>query len=308
MGRGAKLILMASDHKIQALEERIEELQQEVTDREKDVQSFRDELKMANKKLEYLIGELNKDLRIMHGLQRVLLPTEIPNIPGFEFSTKFVPSLVIGGDYFDIFEHEDKSRFGLIVASSSGPMMSALLLSVLLKLSGQMEARKGSDPETVLKKVIGELLPQMEENSSADLLYAMFDRRNFEFFYTRLGDVVALRYDYASSELKNLSRQKSAVIPGYTSDFKSESVQLNPRDKLIFCSKGLVEVKNLEGEQYGQDRLFKSIFEASGKSVHELRNHIIYQAQKFLSGQEPPRDMTVVVLEVKDRVIKLAKK
>lgn len=299
---------MASDHKIQALQERIEELQQEVAEREKDVQSFRDELKVANKKLEYLIGELNKDLRIMHGLQRVLLPTEIPNIPGFEFSTKFVPSLIVGGDYFDIFEHEDKSRFGLIVASSSGPMMSALLLSVLLRLSGQMEARRGSDPQTVVKKVVTELVPQMDEGSSADLLYGMFDRRNFEFFYTRLGDVVALRYDYASSELKNLTRQKGPVAPGYEMDFKSESVQLNPRDKLIFCTKGLAEVKNLEGEAYGQDRLFKSIFEASGKSVHELRNHIIYQAQKFLSGQEAPRDMTVVVLEVKDRVIKLAKK
>lgn len=299
---------MASDQKIQALQERIEELQQEVLDREKDVQSFREELRSANKKLEYLISELNHDLKLLHGLQKVLIPTEIPNIPGFEFSSKFVPSLQTGGDYFDIFEHEDKSRFGLIVACSSGPMMSALLLSVLLKMTGQVEARRGQAPNKVLKKVLEDLLPQMEAGCSADLLYGMFDRRNFEFIYTRLGDVVALRYDYASSELKTLSRQGGQVLPANKTDFTSEAVQLNPRDKLIFCTKGLFEVKNLDGEVFGQDRLFKSIFEASGKSVHELRNHILHQSQKFLSGQESPRDMTVVVMEVKDRVIKLAKK
>ncbi len=299
---------MASDKKIDALQERIEELEQEVQEREKDVQLFRDELRTANKKLEYLISELNQDLKTLLALQKVLIPTEIPNIPGFEFSTKFIPSMQTGGDYFDIFEHEDKAHFGLIVACSSGPMMSALLLSILLKLTGQMEARSGAQPNVVLKKVINDLVPQMDEGCSADLLYGMFDRRNFEFIYSRLGDVVALRYDYGEAELKTLSKQQSPVVPGFDAEFDCEAVQLHPRDKLIFCSKGIYEVKNLEGKVYGQDRLFKSIFEASGKSVHELRNHILYQVQKFLGGQEPPRDMTVVVMEVKDKVIKLAKK
>ena len=43
------------------------------------------------------------------------------------------------------------------------------------------------------------------------------------------------------------------------------------------------------------------------RGVHELRNHILYEVQKFTGHNEPLRDQTIVVLEVKDKVIKLAK-
>jgi sigma-B regulation protein RsbU (phosphoserine phosphatase) len=41
--------------------------------------------------------------------------------------------------------------------------------------------------------------------------------------------------------------------------------------------------------------------------VHDLRNELLFQAQRKSKLEEPLRDQTVVVIEVKDRVIKLAK-
>jgi hypothetical protein len=41
--------------------------------------------------------------------------------------------------------------------------------------------------------------------------------------------------------------------------------------------------------------------------VHDLRNEILYQVERFAQGKDIPQDATVVVCEVKDRVIKLAK-
>ena len=43
------------------------------------------------------------------------------------------------------------------------------------------------------------------------------------------------------------------------------------------------------------------------RTWNELRNEILYQVEKFASGRDLPHDLTVVVTEVKDRVIKLAK-
>ena len=77
---------------------------------------------------------------------------------------------------------------------------------------------------------------------------------------------------------------------------------------MIFCTKGVFAARNLEGKEFGQDRLYRAILEYATRGVHELRNQIFFQVQKFSGGQEVPRDMTVVVVEVKDRVIKLAKK
>lgn len=287
---------------------RVAELESEVKDREADLSTYRDELRSANQSLEKLIGELNQELKAAHQIQRLLVATELPNIPGFEFSSKFIPSMKRGGDYFDIFEHDDRSHFGVVVASSSGHLMSALLLSVLLKLSGQMEARRGAKPHEVMKLIRAEVLSQLEGADMADLLFAAFDRRSFDFNFCRVGQVFALRYEYASGELTLLKGEPAPIRKGAVENLATETVSLNPRDKLIFCTRGIVEAQSLDGEEYGADRLFRSIHEVAGRSVHEVRNNVLYQVQKFQSGQEPPRDMTVVVAEVKDRVIKLAKK
>lgn len=296
-----------SDSK-ERLQARIRELEEEIGEREKDLAVFRRELITANRRLEGLIQELNQEIKVVHNIQKYLVPTEIPNIQGFEFSSKFVPSFSRGGDYFDLFEHEDRSRFGIIVASSTGHTMSALLLSVLLKMTGRMEARRGGEPEQMLKKIADELKSSIQKGDQADIFYGVFDRRQFSLNYAKAGDVVALHYSSSGNELKLLKSGAPALGIDSNTDFNGLSVSLNARDKLIFCSRGVFEAKNLEGQEFGQDRLYKAILEYATRGVHELRNHIFYQVQKFASGQEPPRDMTVVVAEVKDRVIKLAKK
>jgi sigma-B regulation protein RsbU (phosphoserine phosphatase) len=293
-----------SDH----LKSRIRELEHELEEREKDLAVFRRELTSANRRLEVLISEMNQELKVVHTIQKLIVPTEIPNIQGFDFSSKFVPSFLRGGDYFDIFEHEDRSRFGLIVASSSGHTMSALLLSVLLKFTGQMEARRSTEPHLMMRQIATDLSATMTNNDSADLFYGVFDRRQFVLSYAFVGDIVALHFDHASHQLNLLKSEPEEIRKESKMEFKLSSVALNPKDKLIFCTKGLIEAKNLDGQEFGRDRLYKSILEYAGREVHELRNQILFKVQHHMGGQEPIRDLTVVVAEVKDRVIKLAKK
>lgn len=289
------------------LKKRILELEAEVSERERDVAKYRDELARANVRLEGLIGQLQSEIRVAHAIQKALVPTEFPHIPGFEFSTKFVPSLVTGGDYFDIFSHEDRLRFGVVVSSSSGHTMSALLLSVLLKFTSQMEARRGAEPDKIMKQMAEELLSSMDEGARADIFYGLIDRRSYELSFCRLGEVAALHQVFSSGELKLLESTSGPLEKGFAGGITAKTVALNPRDKLILCTRGVLETRSLQGEPFGLARLSRSIAEGAKRGVHEIRNQVLYDVQKYSSGQEPQRDHTVVVIEVKDRVIKLAK-
>lgn len=160
----------------------------------------------------------------------------------------------------------------------------------------------------MLQLIASEIQPHIQGVDSADIFYGLFDRRQFSLSYSKVGSVIALHYDYSENELKLLKHSAPEISSQSTSDFQSHSVGLNPRDRLIFCTKGVVEAQNLDGQVFGQDRLFKAILECATQSVHELRNQIFFKVQEFTAGKEIPRDMTVVVAEVKDRVIKLAKK
>ena len=275
-------------------------------EREKDLALFRQELARTNSKLESLIEYLSREIRTAHFIQKALVSTEIPMISGFEFSTKFVASLKSGGDYFDIFKHDDQSRFGIVVASSSSHGMSALLISVLLKLTGQMEARRSSEPGKLLRNIVEQLVPSIEGSSYVDLFYGLFNRRNYELSFCKAGGVIALHYDYTEGRLELLEATSGPIDAQYSYKDLSRSLTLNPKDRLIFCTRGVVEEKNVEGEIYGQERLFEAVLGYITEGPHELRNEILFQVQQFSGSPDPARDLSIIVADVSDRVIKLA--
>jgi sigma-B regulation protein RsbU (phosphoserine phosphatase) len=292
---------------IKSLQNRVQELESELSERERDLSVFREELGKANTLLEKFIRQITQELKMASLIQKTLVPTEFPNIPGFEFSTKFAPSPVSGGDYFDIFEHEDRLRFGIVLASSSGYSMSALFLSVLLKLTGQLEARKGAPPNKILELMAQELVPTVQPGDQANVFYGVIDRRGYELTYCGAGRVIGLLYNYATGKLQRLECEPQPITQGFRAELKPTTVSLNPRDRLVFCSEGVIRVLNTAGEAFGEERLYNTILAAPRLGVHDMRNEIFFQVEKFSQGRDLPSDITVVVTDVKDRVIKLAK-
>jgi sigma-B regulation protein RsbU (phosphoserine phosphatase) len=292
---------------VSGLKARIRELETELVDRERDLAVFRDELGKANTQLERFIKQIGNELKMASTIQKALVPTEFPNIPGFEFSTKFVPSPVSGGDYFDIFEHEDRFRFGIVLASSSGYAMSALFLSVLLRMTGQLEARKGTPANQILDLMGKELLTNIHGTEQASVFYGVIDRRGFDMTFAGVGRVIGLLYSYSTQKVQRLEWTTPAFSKEFKGGIQATTISLNPRDRIILCSEGVVQALNAKGEEFGEERLYKAVLAAPRLGVHELRNEILYHVEKFTAGRDLPRDATVVVTEVKDRVIKLAK-
>ncbi len=101
------------------LKEQILALKKELLVKDTDLKLYKSKFEEAANTLQKLSGHMEDQIKILQLIQKQMVPTEFPHIPGFEFSFKFVPSRVSGGDYFDVFEHESKSRFGMILSSAS---------------------------------------------------------------------------------------------------------------------------------------------------------------------------------------------
>ena len=293
---------------ISELKNKIIFLEQELKLKAAEVTRYRAELSKANSELEKIIADLGQELKMAAQIQRVLSPTEIPNIPGFEFSTKFNSGTDRGGDYFDIFEHEDKMKFGIVLANSSGYSMSALFLSVLIKLSSQIEARRGMSPDSVLAQMAKELVPNIENQDTASVFYGVMDRRSFDFSFASSGVLLGFLLSHGSETVTKLLPGSGPFKKEYLERPLAQTLQLNARDRLILCSEGVLQAENSTFEAFGVDRLSNAIIKTARKSVHDVRNEILFQVQQFTGHEEPSRDQTVIILEVKDRVIKLAKK
>jgi sigma-B regulation protein RsbU (phosphoserine phosphatase) len=286
----------------------IQELEAELQQKNAEVLRYRSELQKANHSLESMISDLAQELKYASAIQRVLSPTEIPNIPGIDFSTKFNPGLKSGGDYFDIFEHDDRLKFGVILSCCSGYTMSALFLSVLMKLSAQIEARKGLEPDKVLGLMAAEIVPQIQKNETASVFYGVIDRRSYELKYASIGNIMGLLQVHGQEQTKRLQPSTGPLRLDFNERPLTDTISLGSRDRLILCTEGVWNAASKNKENFGADRLLKAVQKAPRSGVHELRNEILFQISQFTESNDPDRDQTVLVTEIKDRVIKLAKK
>lgn len=295
------------DPKDEVAQKKIRALEEQLKLKEIELMRYRSELTKVNQTLEKMIADMMSDLKFAHLIQKVICPTELPHIQGVEFSTKFVPGTEFGGDYFDIFEHEDKMKFGVVLSCSTGYTMSALLLSVLIKLSSQIEARKGLSPEKVLEAIAREVRPQARPQDLSHLFYGVVDRRTFELSYSLMGEIAAFLLVNGQDNLTRIEPSVGPVRKDVTSQPLASTLQLGPKDRLILCTEGILQAVNREGEPFGWDRLAQAILDAPRSGVHELRNEVLFQLEQFVGRKDFARDLTILVLEVKDKVIKLAK-
>lgn len=289
------------------LKERVSELEHELAVKEAELHRYRLELTKANSALEKLIHQVSQELKLAQSLQKLLSPTELPNVQGFDFSTKFMPGTRFGGDYFDIFEHEDKLKFGILISSASGYSLSSLLLSVIIKISSQMEARRGLEAHKVVALLAKEVIPHIHNDDKASLFYGVVDRRSYEIQYCSVGLIDGFLQVYGQEGLQELMPTGQALSKDFNTEPQSRTIQLNPRDRVILSTEGIKLSQNPLGVYWGGHGLSEAILKAPKQGVHELRNEILFANEKYTGKPEPLRDQTLIVTEVKDRVIKLAK-
>lgn len=291
---------------INKLKEKISELEAELALKEAELMKYKLQVGRANEKLERMIQDMNQEMRLALTLQRSLSPTEMPQISGMEMSSKFVPGARSGGDYFDVFELEDRMKFGVLVSSCSGYGVSALMISALIKFSAMMEARKGFAPHEVIAKFAEEVIPHIKNKDAASLFYAIVDRRSFELKYCAVGQFGAFIQRH-NGTLESLKSMAGPLCHGFSQGLRSESVSLEAKDRVILATDGLFGLTNGTGDLFGKHILPQAVAGIQTKNVHEVRNEILFQAEQFSGSQIPDRDQTVVVIEMKDSVMKLAK-
>ncbi len=289
---------MANDE-VSQLKKIIAGLEEQLQAKGIEVMTYRQELQKFSQMLDRLMSQISGDMQMLAKVQKALTPTDLPNIRGFEISRKFVYGTESGGDYFDVFEHEDKFRFGLLVAASSGYAMSATFLSLILKVSHVLEAKKGNAPDRILQQLAEDIKPMAGPKDLTHAFYAVIDRRDYSLKFCSAGNITAF-YMPAGKPLQSLKSSLSPFGQQFTGELSCAAIELEPKSRVCILTNGLTDV-------LGADTVVKIMTDTAKLGVHELRNELLFQAQKKSGLAQPLRDQTVIVIEVKDRVIKLAK-
>jgi sigma-B regulation protein RsbU (phosphoserine phosphatase) len=239
---------------------------------------------------------LDREMKIVGDLQRSLLPTELPAIPGLELAASYQTSTQAGGDYYDLFPLPD-GAWGFFIADVSGHGTPAAVLMAVTHAIAHAYPGPAVPPGAVMAH-LNELLSRHYtggKGSFVTAFYGVYHPAARTLTYARAGHNPPrfLRKAGGSdgrtvTPLDAIGNLPLGILPGIAYD--EATVQLAAGDTILFYTDGITEAMNAADELFGEERLDRLVAsQAGGAGAAALIERILAEVRTF-EGTRPAAD------------------
>lgn len=182
-------------------------------------------------------------------LQDSMLPHIPPRMAGCDIATRYLPGTLlgrVGGDWFDSVKLPG-ARTALVVGDVMGHGLNSAAMMGQLRTAVQTMAAMDIPPAQLLRN-LDDLAQRLGDTYLATCLYAVYDPIASELHIANAGHIppVLVRAEDGGSELLDLPTGAPIGVGGVP--FEAVRVRVQPGDRLVMCTDGLVEVR---GEDIG---------------------------------------------------------
>lgn len=261
---------------------------------------------------EALVLAREREIEVGSSIQKTLLVRRPPNnLPGLSVGAKSVPSLKIGGDYFDFFVFDDR-YVDVLVGDVMGKGVPAALLAAATKNHFQRAVRRLGlslapfgrlpQPEEIVSAVHGALTPELAGlNSFVTLAYLRFDLLERMAYFVDCGHPRPLCVPVGSKTCSTLSGENVPLGMSEREIYKQVPVSFDAGDLFFFYSDGLTEACDENEEEFGEARLMEALLQNKHLTPPEIAENIHKAVQDFCQNSAAqPDDLTCVALRVQD--------
>lgn len=196
---------------------------------------------------------MHQEIEMAATIQRKIIPQQLPQIEGYDLAGINIPSLEIGGDYYDVTKLKD-GRYLLIIADVAGKgVASGLLVNTL---NASLNAYVENDFQLT---EVAERLNKIIFNASTPEKYitgfiALLEPESGVIEYLNAGHNPIF---YAENG-KLVKLDKGGLAFGmldFSFPYESTRIQLEPGEKILFYTDGITEAMNHDNEEYTDQRL-----------------------------------------------------
>ena len=240
---------------------------------------------------EQQLADIQKELEVARRIQLSILPPEFPTSGKFHVAARYVPMTSVAGDFYD-YVLADNTRAGLLIADVSGHGVPAALIASMVKLAATSQRPQADDPAALLLGM-NSALHGNTQSQFVTAAYVYLDAQAGEFRYSAAGHppMLLLREGKVTEIAEN--GLMLAAFDFATYDTIAHTLQ--PRDRLVLYTDGIVEAANAEGEFFGQENLARVLRDTTAFTAHDAADHIIRAVQSWASTQDD--DLTVLVCD-----------
>jgi PAS domain S-box-containing protein len=241
--------------------------------------------------------KISVELDMAGKLQRSLLPKRYPEREGFHFSSKYLPSNRVGGDFFDIIELRD-GNIGIVIADVSGHGPAAALLTTMFKMSFQMYAQELTSPSDVLGKLNREFCRLITTGEYITAFYLVLNPSEKKIIYAKAGHPYPMLYRRNTKTHKLLDADGFFIGMFEEAVFENMEIFLNYGDRLLLYTDGVIEARNPAGGSFEMSHVQRILAECDDLSGDALVDAIYRELLQFTQGDHFEDDLCMVLVSI----------
>ncbi|HEX4412402.1 MAG TPA: SpoIIE family protein phosphatase [Lacipirellulaceae bacterium] len=236
---------------------------------------------------------MQRDLELARRMQRSLLPSAPPQVPGYFFFDYYQAARQVGGDYYDYVQLPG-GRYAVIVGDVAGKGVPAALLMARLSADVRFSLASEPDPAKAIQRINDGFAKQDWQDRFVTMLAAVLNPAASELTIVNAGHMAPLlrRQDGHVTEIgEDAAGLPLGVVEGF--EYESFTHKVEPGDVLTIFTDGFSEAMNNERELYGIERL-KQQLNSPAVSLVDFGQHILEDVHKFVDGFDQSDDMCLV--------------
>ncbi len=237
---------------------------------------------------------IEEELSIAREIQQRLLPNQCPNTDKISIHGMNIPSRQVGGDYFDCVKL-DENHLAVAIADVSGKGIPASLLMSSL----QAGLRNLIDLNLPLDALVAKLNNFIQANTSVDkfitFFIGMFNFEEHSFTYVNAGHNPPLLMHHDGT-LRQLDVGGLLLGMLDNAPYEAETVRMRKDDVILLFTDGVTEAKNIEDEDFEDERLEKLLRASLHLPMKQLLQVVSDEIAAFTAGAPQSDDITMMAI------------
>ena len=233
---------------------------------------------------------------IARTLQQSLLPEKLPEIPGYELSSFYLPAIeasMVGGDFYDVWQVDDS--WMMIIGDVTGKGIQAAALTALVRHTMRTASEFQSSPAGLLEIVDATLKRRPVLSVCTALCLRLKDNR-----LTLATGGHPWPLHIASQGVREVGAP-GPLLGGFAdASWRDHALDLEPGGTLMLYTDGITEARNAQGERFGPERLRRVLEDHRKTPPREILAGLTRKLEEF-QGPTHADDTAALTLHRVDR-------
>jgi serine phosphatase RsbU (regulator of sigma subunit) len=172
------------------------------------------------------------------------------------------------------------------------------MMAIMARAAFATTARRLTSPAAVLAD-INRNMHGLTGEHFVTAFYGLFDRYSRRLTYANAGQPYPFLYRASEKSCQTLSAHGLMLGIMEEADYEEKSVQLEPGDRLLMYTDGVVDCVNEQGEHFGVQRLEQCLIESATESARSLAQGIADRLRAFRGTRPATDDITLVTAGIR---------